>query len=155
MRIPFWRRSAVVVAWSCVPLPPQKCFRIRSTVSLNRQASCAHLSGPPITNQFGAATEKKAALILLWLKLFCTIGTIPRGIDVPERRFVKSNSLLPGTADGKSFRSGRQMLPSRALFFHAHTVHHRTKVLIDVANIRGRPIKQFVGRSAGSGFATD
>ncbi len=67
----------------------------------------------------------------------CTTGNDPQGFDVPESGIRKIQLVVTKDAHWKIVR---RLMGNRATLtgtlFHAHTGHHRTKVLLHVANIR-------------------
>jgi len=67
----------------------------------------------------------------------CTTGNDPQGLDVAEAGVHEIQLAITNDAHWKIVRRliGHRVIVAGTLF-HAHTGHHRTKVLIDVGNIR-------------------
>jgi hypothetical protein len=78
------------------------------------------------------------AIILTLVARACTTGNDPQGFDVAETGIREMQLVVTKDAHWKTVR---RLISKRAIvtgtLFHAHTGHHRTKVLVDVASIRG------------------
>jgi hypothetical protein len=95
------------------------------------------MPGPPNYTSLRQGDQKETVLLLTLVKAFCTIGNDPAGIDVPERGI--RDLQLAVTKDG-DWPIIRRLIGKRATvtgtLFHAHTGHHRTKVLLSVTEVR-------------------
>lgn len=77
------------------------------------------------------------AWLLTLCQDICTAGNDSQGFDVPETRVREVQLVITNDAHWKTARQliGKHAIVAGALF-HAFTGHHRTKVLMDVSNIR-------------------
>jgi hypothetical protein len=93
--------------------------------------------GPPNYESIKRGDRKEKAIILMLGARACTMGNDPQGFDVPETGIREIQIVVTTDAHWKIVRRlmGKRAILTGSLF-HAHTGHHRTKVLIDVANIR-------------------
>jgi len=135
MRITLLAMALLVVG--CVPVTAQKCFEYGPTVSLTGRLSSQVFPGPPNYQSIRRGDRKETALLLGLVQTICTTGNDPQGFDVPETEVRQVQLAITKEAHWKIARRlvGKHVTVTGTLF-HAHTGHHRTKVLIDVANVR-------------------
>jgi hypothetical protein len=115
----------------------QKCFEYGPAVSLTGTLRSQVFAGPPNYESIKRGDRKETAIIFTLVAPACTTGNDPVGIDVPETHIRKMQLVVTKDAHWKTVRRlmGKRAIVTGTLF-HAHTGHHRTKVLIEVANIR-------------------
>ena len=137
MRIPLLAAALFFVAGSCLPVPAQRCLEYGPTVSLMGRLHSRIFPGPPNYQSIRRGDRKETALLLTLAQNICTTGNDPQGIDVPETGVSEVQLAITNSAHWKVVRrlTGKRAIVMGTLF-HAHTGHHRTRVLIDVANIR-------------------
>ena len=137
MRIPLLVTAVLVVAGFCVPASAQKCFEYGPTVSLTGRLRSQIFPGPPNYQSIRHGDRKETALLLTLVQTICTTGNDPQGMDVPETDVREVQLAITTNAHWTIARRlvGKRVTVTGTLF-HAHTGHHRTKVLIDVSNIR-------------------
>ena len=91
--------------------------------------------GPPNYESIKSGDRKETALLLKLAASTCTTGNDDFG--GPESDIREVQLVIRKDEDWKIVR---RLIGKRAkvtgTLFHAHTGHHRTRVLIDVANIR-------------------
>ncbi len=137
MRISLLAVVLFFMAGSCLPVTAQKCLEYGPTVSLTGRLHSRIFPGPPNYQSIRRGDRKETALLLTLAQNVCTTGNDPQGIDVPETRVREVQLAITDSAHWKVVRrlTGKRAIVKGTLF-HAHTGHHRTKVLMDVANIR-------------------
>ena len=115
----------------------QQCLEYGPTVSLTGTLRSQVFPGPPNYESIKRGDRKEMAIILTLAARACTTGNDPQGIDVPETGLREMQLVVTKEAHWKTVRRliGKRVIVTGTLF-HAHTGHHRTKVLVDVANIR-------------------
>jgi len=81
--------------------------------------------------------RRETAILLTLTEPICTNGSGPAGIDVPESGLRDLQLVI---AKDEEWPTIRRLIGKRAkvsgTLFHAHTGHHRTRVLLDVSQIR-------------------
>jgi Domain of unknown function (DUF4431) len=113
----------------------QKCLGYGPTVSLTGTIRSQVFPGPPDYESIKSGDRKETATILRLTASTCTIGNDPR--DLPETGLREMQLVVTRSADWETIRRRRgKRVIVRGTLFHAITGHHRTKVLIEVANIR-------------------
>lgn len=99
----------------------------------------AHVfAGPPNYESIKSGDRKERAIILRLLVPTCTSrNDPPQGFDDPETNVREMQLVVTKSAHWKTVerRLGKRVVVTATLV-HAHTGQHRTKVLIDVTNIR-------------------
>jgi hypothetical protein len=115
----------------------QKCSAYGPTVTLTGKLSSKIIPGPPNYTSIRQGDQKETVLLLTLAKAFCTTGNDPAGIDVPETGVRDLQLAVTKDGDWPFIRRliGKRVTVTGTLF-HAHTGHHRTKVLLDVAEVR-------------------
>ena len=108
------------------------------TVSLTGKLNSRTFPGPPNYQSIRRGDRKETALLLTLSQNICTTGNDPQGLDVPETGVHEVQLAITNSAHWKLVRRllGKRIIVTGTLF-HAHTGHHRTEVLIDVASVRG------------------
>ena len=94
--------------------------------------------GPPNYESIKRGDRKERAIILKLTAPTCTTpNDPPQGLDDPETNVREMQLVVTKSAHWKTVerRLGKRVVVTGTLF-HAHTGHHRTKVLIEVASIR-------------------
>ena len=114
----------------------QECFEYGPTVSLKGTLRSQVFPGPPNYESIKRGDRKEVTIILSLGKSVCTTGNDPQGIDVPEAGIRDVQLVVVKDAH---WTTVRRLIGKRAIvtgtLFHAHTGHHRTKVLLTVANL--------------------
>jgi hypothetical protein len=107
------------------------------TVSLTGALHSKAFPGPPNYESIKRGDRKETAIILALVARACTTGTDPQGVDVPETGLREVQLVVTNEGHWKIVRRlmGKRATVTGTLF-HAHTGHHRTKVLVEVADIR-------------------
>lgn len=115
----------------------QNCLEYGPTVSLTGILRSQVFPGPPNYKSIKRGDRKETAVILTLNARTCTAGNDPQAVDVAEADIREVQLVVTKDAH---WRTVRGLIKKRAIvtgtLFHAHTGHHRTKVLIDVTNIR-------------------
>jgi hypothetical protein len=121
----------------CASASGQKCLEYGPTVSLTGTLRSQVFPGPPNYESIKRGDRKEKAIILTLRARACTTGNDPQGFDVPETGIREIQLVVTKDAHWKTVRRlmGNRAIVSGTLF-HAHTGHHRTKVLVEVADIR-------------------
>ena len=121
----------------CASASGQKCLEYGPTVSLTGTLRSQVFPGPPNYESIKRGDRKETAIILTLVARACTTGNDPQGVDVPETGLREMQLVVTKDAYWKTVRRlmGKRAIVTGTLF-HAHTGHQRTKVLVDVANIR-------------------
>ena len=129
--------TLLLLAGFCASARGQKCLEYGPTVWLTGTLRSHVFPGPPNYESIKQGDRKETAIILTLVAGACTTGNDPQGFDVPETGVREMQLVVTKDAHWKTIRRlmGKRAIVSGTLF-HAHTGHHRTKVLVDVANIR-------------------
>jgi hypothetical protein len=121
----------------CASASGQKCLQYGPPVSLTGTLRSQVFPGPPNYESIRRGDRKETAIILTLVARACTTGNDPQGFDVPETGIREMQLVVKKDAHWKTVR---RLMGNRAIvtgtLFHAHTGYHRTKVLVDVTNIR-------------------
>ena len=126
----------------CASASGQKCLDYGATVSLTGTLRSQVFPGPPNYESVRRGDRKETAIILKLVTSACTAGSDPQGVDVPESNISEMQLVIVKKAHWKLVRRlmGQYAIVTGTLF-HAHTGHHRTKVLVNVASIRAAVIR--------------
>ncbi len=129
--------TLLLLLGSCSSASGQKCLEYGPTVSLTGTLRSQVFPGPPNYESIKRGDRKETAITLTLVARACTAGTDHQGFDVPETGIRETQLVIMKDARWKTVRRlmGKRAIVTGTLF-HAHTGHHRTKVLIDVASIR-------------------
>lgn len=116
----------------------KKCLRYGPTVvSLTGTLRSQVFAGPPNYESIRKGDRKETAIILTLRSNTCATGGDPRDFNDPETDIREVQLVVRNDAH---WRTISRLMGKRATLtgtlFHAHTGHHRTKVLIDVTAIR-------------------
>jgi len=118
-------------------LKAQKCLEYGPTVTLTGKVASKVFPGPPNYMSIRKGDRRETAILLTLAEPICTNGTDPAGIDVPESGLRDLQLVI---AKDEEWPTIRRLIGKRAkvsgTLFHAHTGHHRTRVLLDVSQIR-------------------
>ncbi len=138
MRVRFLILALCILAAYCLPASAQKCLEYDpAVVSLTGVLRSQVFPGPPNYESIKRGDRKETAIILTLAGKTCTTGNEGDDLDVSEAGIREVQLVVMKNADWKIVR---RLMGKRAkvtgTLFHAHTGHHRTKVLIDVTNIR-------------------
>ena len=130
--------ALLTVAGFCSSVSAQKCLKYGPTlVSLTGTLRSEMFPGSPNYESVKRGDRKETAIILTLAAPTCTMGNDPQGLEVPETGIREVQLVVIKDAHWKIIR---RLMGKRArvtgTLFHAHTGRHRTKVLIDVSNIR-------------------
>ena len=129
--------TLLLIACFCSAASTQKCLEYGPMVSLAGTLRSQVFAGPPNYESIKRGDRKETAIILTLLTRTCTTGNDPAGIDVPETGIREMQLVIKTAADWKTVRRriGKRVKVTGTLF-HAITGHHKTRVLIDVNDIR-------------------
>jgi hypothetical protein len=130
--------ALIIVICLHSPVAAKTCLKYGPTVvSLTGTLRSQVFPGPPNYESIKKGDRKETAIILTLGESICTTGDDPQGLDLPETDVREIQLVVMKNAHWKIIRrlTGRRAKVTGTLF-HAHTGHHRTKVLIDVSNIR-------------------
>lgn len=107
-----------------------------AVVTLTGKLSSHIFPGPPNYESIKRGDEKERAIILTIAAPICVNGG-GDAVDEPENNIRDLQLVITKPPDWQIVerRLGKRVTVVGTLF-HAHTGHHRTKVLIDVTNIR-------------------
>jgi len=107
-----------------------------AVVTLTGTLSSHVFPGPPNYESIKRGDQKERAIILTIASPICVNGG-DDAVDEPEYNIRDLQLVITKPADWKTVerRLGKRVSVVGTLF-HAHTGHHRTKVLIDVTNIQ-------------------
>lgn len=115
----------------------QKCLEYGPTVVLAGTLHRKVFAGPPNYESIKRGDRKETAIILKLTASKCTTGNDPMGYDIPHADIREMQLVIRKDTDWKTVRRrmGKRVIVTGTLF-GAHTGHHRTKVLLDVTQIR-------------------
>jgi len=115
----------------------QKCLEYGASASLTGTLRSQVFAGPPNYESIKRGDRKETAILLLLVVPPCITSTDREAVDVPEIHVRKMQLIVTKDAHWKTIRRliGKRATVTGTLI-HAHTGHHRTKVLIDTADIR-------------------
>jgi len=137
MRIPFLAILFLVLLGAISTAAAQKCFEYGPTVSLSGKLSSKVVPGRPNYSSIRKGDQKEMLILVTLTQPICTTGNDPAGIDVPEKGLRDIQLAISKAENWPVIRRliGKRVTVSGTLF-HAHTGHHRTKVLLDVSQVR-------------------
>jgi hypothetical protein len=120
------------------PVAAKRCLKYGPTVvTLTGTLRSQVFPGPPNYESIKTGDQRETAIILTLVADTCTTGKEREGLDVPETSVREVQLVVTKDAHWKTIR---RLMGKRAkvtgTLFHAHTGHHRTRVLIDVSRIR-------------------
>jgi hypothetical protein len=120
------------------PVAAKKCLKYGpSVVTLTGTLRSQVFPGPPNYESIKTGDERETAIILTLVTETCTSGQDRESLEVPETGVREVQLVVTKDAYWKTIR---RLMGKRArvtgTLFHAHTGHHRTKVLINVSQIR-------------------
>jgi hypothetical protein len=131
--------TLMLAAGFCSSASAQRCLKYSPTViTLKGTLRSQVFPGPPNYESIKRGDRKERAIILMLAAPTCTTSNDPpQGLDDPETNIREIQLVVTKSAHWRIVerRLGKRVVVTGALF-HAHTGHHRTKVLIDVTNIR-------------------
>jgi hypothetical protein len=137
MRISLLAAALFLLSGCWSPVTAQKCLAYGPTVSLTGTVHSRVFPGPPNYESIKKGDRKETVWLLTLAESICTTGDDPSGIDVPETGVREVQLVI---TNNTHWQMARRLAGKRAMIegtlFHAHTGHHRTKVLIEVANLR-------------------
>ncbi len=116
----------------------QNCLQYGPTVSLTGTLTSRVFAGPPNYESVKRGDRKETAIILTLASPTCTSTTnnTSDSFDVPETDIRELQLVLTKPSHWKAVKRlvGKPVVITGTLF-HAHTGHHRTKVLIQVTEL--------------------
>ena len=137
MRTRLSKTVLLLILGLCISANAQKCLEYGPAVSLTGTLRSQVFPGPPNYASIKRGDRKETAIILKLVAPACTTGNDPADVNVSEIRIREMQLVVTKDAH---WRTVRRLMGKRAIvtgtLFHAHTGHHRTKVLIHVVNIR-------------------
>jgi hypothetical protein len=127
-----------ILASFCLPVHAQQCLRYGpALVSFSGVLRSQVFPGPPNYESIRRGDRKETAIILKLSATSCVTGNEGDDLNVSETGIRDVQLVVTKDSDWKTVR---RLIGKRAkvtgTLFHAHTGHHRTKVLIDVTDIR-------------------
>ena len=127
----------LIAAIFCLPARAQKCLEFEpTTVTLTGTLYSKVFPGPPNYESIRHGDRKETAIILKLAKSKCTTGET-MGMDGSYTGLREMQLVI---LDDKWWKTVRRRMGKHVVvtgtLFGAHTGHHRTKVLIQVADIR-------------------
>ena len=128
--------TLTVVAGAYLPACAQCVKYEPSAVTLTGRLSSHLFPGPPNYESIKRGDQKERVIILTIAAPVCVDGGSD-AINEPENNIRDLQLVIRKPADWKTVerRLGKRVTVVGTLF-HAHTGHHRTKVLVDVTDIR-------------------
>lgn len=115
----------------------QNCFEYGSNVSLTGTLTSRVFAGPPNYESIKRGDRKETAIILTLAAPVCTTtGNPADSFDVAETNVRQVQLVISKPEHWKALKRlrGKPVVVTGPLF-HAHTGHHRTKILITVAEL--------------------
>jgi Domain of unknown function (DUF4431) len=126
----------LLLGGSYCPATAQECFEYGPSVSLSGRIRSRIFPGPPNYESIRKGDRKETVSVLTLAKTICTTGAASEGLDVPETGVREVQLVITRNADEAIVQ---RLMGTRAIvsgvLFHAHTAHHRTKVLLRVSTI--------------------
>lgn len=115
----------------------QTCLEYGLTVSLTGKVQSRVFPGPPNYVSIKRGDLPETAFILTLTTPTCTTNKTADDIDVPETDIREVQLVITKPSDWKLIKRllGKPVLITGTLF-HSHTAHHRTAVLLDVAELK-------------------
>jgi hypothetical protein len=107
------------------------------TVSLTGKLQSKIFAGPPNYESIKRGDRKERAIIVTLIAPICTSSSSSDSFDTPEANIRAVQLVITESSHWKTVegRLGRGVIVTGTLF-HGHTGHHRTKVLMEVTDIR-------------------
>ena len=120
----------------------QNCFEYGPSVTLTGTVSSRVFAGPPNYESIKRGDRKETATILNLASPVCTSTTsnTADSFDVAETDIREVQLVITKPEDWKTLKRlrGKPVVVTGTLF-HAHTGHHRTKILITVDELNVKP----------------
>lgn len=128
---------ALLIGLSASASAQQECLEYGPTVTLSGKLSSRAFPGPPNYQSIERGDRAETAIILLLAAPTCTTNKTTDDIDVPETDIRELQLVLSKPSDRKLAKRllGKPALVTGTLF-HSHTGHHRTRVLLDVTELK-------------------
>src|SRR4030095_10689026 len=137
MRTPLLMTTFLLLVGFCASASGQKCLEYGPDISLTGTLRSQVYPGPPNYESIKRGDRKEKAIILMLDARACTMGNDPPGFDVPETDIRQIQLVI---TNDEHWRIVRRLMGKPTHLtgsrFNAQTGHHRTRVLIHVANIR-------------------
>jgi len=136
----------VGLLFAIMPVPTraaQKCLEYGPAVTLTGTLHSRVFAGPPNYESIKRGDAKETAIVLKLMRPTCTKGGDPVGVDVSFVNIREMQLVVYSDDTSKNDelwrtvnrRMGKRVVVTGTLF-GAHTGHHRTNVLIQIADIR-------------------
>ena len=115
----------------------QNCFEYGPSVSLTGTLSSRVFAGPPNYESIKRGDRKETAIILSLASPVCTTsGAVSNSFDIAETNIREVQLVISKPEHWKQLKRLRgKPVSITGTLFHDHTGHHRTKILIDVAEL--------------------
>jgi hypothetical protein len=115
----------------------QNCLEYGPSVSLTGTISSRVFAGPPNYESIRRGDRKETAIILTLASPVCTTANdTANSFDVAETDVREVQLVITKPELWKALkRSGRKPVVVTGTLFHSHTGHHRTQILIFVAEL--------------------
>lgn len=128
--------ALLFVATCCSTAFAQKCLEYGPTVSIEGTLRSQVFAGPPNYESIRRGDRKETAVIVTLVKPVCITGNDSASFNVSETSVREMQLVVNNPADWQTVRRRmRKGVVVTGTLFHAHTGHHRTKVLINVADM--------------------
>ena len=128
---------AILIMGVCNQASAQKCLEYGPTVTLTGRLYSRVFPGPPNYESIRKGDKKETALLLKLVKKVCVAGKDVQNLEISETG-VRDVQLV--ILNDKHWKTVRRVKGKRAIItgtlFHGNTGHHRTKILIQVSNIK-------------------
>jgi hypothetical protein len=131
----------LVVLGLCASASAQQCLEYGPTVTLTGTLRAKVFPGPPNYESIKRGDRAETAIILSLATPLCTAAGNPADIvDVAETDVRDVQLVITKPSDWKLVKRlvGKPVVLTGTLF-HSHTGHHRTKVLLTVAELKPKP----------------
>lgn len=130
--------ALLLTLFLCGSAQAQKCLEYGPTITLDGTLRDRVFAGPPNYESIKRGDRKETAIILTLTAPVCVNGEDPMSVSGPSETGIREMQLVVATP--AQWSAVRRLMRKRATvtgtLFHAHTGHHRTKVLIEVTGIR-------------------
>jgi uncharacterized protein DUF4431 len=120
----------------------QQCLEYGPTVSVSGTLRSRVFPGPPNYESIKRGDRPETAIIVTLTSPTCTTSTsaTPDDLSTPETDIREMQLVLTKPSDWKLAKRllGKPVVLT-GILFHAHTGHHRTKVLLSVSELKLKP----------------
>lgn len=131
----------LVVLGLCASASAQQCLEYGPTVTLTGTLRSKVFPGPPNYESIKRGDRAETAIILSLATPICTAAGNPAEfVDVAETDIRDLQLVITKPSDWKLVKRlvGNKPVVVTGTLFHSHTGHHRTKVLLTVAELKSK-----------------